>query len=159
MKLKILVICLIFLVPLSAFGDEKRDLAKEIMEVTKVREMLDQMKGQAEQIQHQVLAQFNIPQEKMPMMVDFQNRLNDKIFEIMSYDEMEKEFLELFTSTYTLEELKGLAAFYKSPVGQSLIEKQPILMEKAMRMSQKRIQLLIPEIQRMTAEFKESLGN
>lgn len=157
MKIKSFVICLILLLPLAALADEKNELAREIIELTRVKQIIEQLKGQVKQIEHQLLGQFEIPEGKKEIFVDYQNKLNDKVFEIMSYDEMEKEYLDLFTSTYTTAELKGLVAFYKSPVGKSMIEKQPQIIEKAMMMSQRRMQVLIPELQKISAEFEQAL--
>jgi len=44
--MKILVIFLILLVPFSALGDEKIDLAKEMMELTNMKKMMEQAKKQ-----------------------------------------------------------------------------------------------------------------
>lgn len=157
MRIKIIAIGLMLLLPLSAFGDQKSELAREIMELTNIKQMLEQLKGQVKQMEHQLLGQYEIPEDKKEIFAEYQNRLNDKVFEIMSYEEMEAEYLDLFTSTYTIDELKGLVAFYKSPVGQSMIKKQPQIIEKAMLMSQKRLKVLIPELQKIAAEFEQAL--
>lgn len=157
MKIKIFTICLILLLPLAALGDEKNELAREIIELTRVKQIIEQLKGQVKQMEHQLLGQFEIPEGKKEIFIDYQNKLNDQVFEIMGFEEMENEYLDLFTSTYTIEELKGLVAFYKSPVGKSMIEKQPQIIEKAMMMSQRRLQILIPELQKITAEFEQAL--
>ena len=158
MKIKQLVFFIVLLViPLSAYGDEKTQLAKELMTLTNMNQMLKQVQAQAKQMGREIMAQFDIPENQREKAAAFQNRLYDKIFETMRFTEMENEYIELFTSVYTVEELKGIVDFYKSPVGKSLIQKQPMVIQKAMEISQNKIRVLMPEIEKMAKEFAETL--
>lgn len=159
MKLKFFAICLLLLLPFSAFGDEKVELAKEIMELTNANQLLEQVGMQVKQMQSQVMAQFEIPEDKKEQTLKFQNKVRDKIFEIMAFDKMENEYIELFASVYTIDELKEMVGFYRSPVGRSMVAKQPIIIKKAMEMSQRKLQVLIPELQKMSEEFEQELKN
>jgi len=157
MKIKIFIICLILLIPFAAFGDDKVKLAKEIMELTNVNQTMKQFEMQMQQMQKQIMSQINIPENKKAKAHEFQNKLNKKIFEIISYDKMEKEYLELYTSVYTTEELKGIVKFYKSPVGKSMLQKQPIIIKKIMEISQNKMKILMPELQSMVKEFEQKM--
>ena len=44
---------------------------------------------------------------------------------------------------------KGLIAFYKTPAGQAFLDKQPLLMQKTMEMTQKRMMEMTPKVQEM----------
>ena len=79
------------------------------------------------------------------------------IFNELTWDNIKSEYIKLFVDVYTIIELKGLVQFYKSPAGQSLIKKQPIIMQKSMMISQSKIQKLIPKLKKMTDEFSESI--
>jgi len=63
----------------------------------------------------------------------------------------------LFSTVYTVEELKAIVAFYKSPVGQSMLKKQPMLMQKSMQIAQSKIESLLPELKKMTEDFAASV--
>ena len=158
MKIKIVLIVLILLAPLSAPADERTELAKEIMELTHMNKMMDQVKSHVKQLQDQVLAQMEIPEGKKANVEAYKKKIHDKIFEIMDYKQMQKEFIELYTSVYTLEELKGMVSFYKSDVGKSMIEKQPTVVRKSMELSQSKVRILIPELQKITEDFEQSLN-
>jgi len=75
----------------------------------------------------------------------------------MSWEKMEPEYIKLFSEVYTEDELKAIVEFYKTPAGQSMLKKQPLLMQKSMVISQKQMQALMPEIQKMSQEFKDSI--
>jgi hypothetical protein len=157
MKIDILVIFLILITPLSAFGDEKVELAKEIMELTNVKEMMKQVKANSLQMQNQLMDQFDVPEDKDEKAIEFKKKVHDKIFEIMGFETMENEYIDLITSVYSIGELRGIVEFYKSPIGKSMLEKQPIIINKSMAISQDRMQVLIPELQKMSKEFESSL--
>ncbi|RJQ77864.1 MAG: DUF2059 domain-containing protein [Desulfobacteraceae bacterium] len=159
MKLKSILFCLILLMPLAAFGDEKTELAKEFMELTHVNRLVDQIRAQVMQIQDQVVAQMDVPDDKKDEATAFQKQVQGKVLEIMDFEQMHNEYITLFASTYTLEELKGMIKFFKSPAGQSLLEKQPGTIQRALEISENRVGMLIPELQRMSQDFEQSLKN
>ena len=157
MKIKLIALCIFVLLPFPAVGAEKAELAKEIIELTNVNKIMDQVKAQALQMQNNVMAQFDIPEDQKEKSMAFQKKLHDRIFEIMGFEKMEKEYIDLFTSVYTTEELEGIVVFYKSPTGRSMVEKQPIIIRKVMELTQGKMEILIPEIEKMSKEFEETL--
>jgi hypothetical protein len=48
----------------------------------------------------------------------------------MTWESMRPEMVRLYTDTYTEAELKQLAAFYKTPLGQKTLAKTPELLQK-----------------------------
>ena len=156
-KIAVLMFVCLSLIPFYAIADEKSDLAEKVMMLTNMNKMLEHTKKQVIQMQAEMIEQFDIPEDKKGDALEFQRKLTDKTFEIMSFDKMYHEYVKLFTEIYTVDELKGMISFYESPVGQSMIEKQPLIMNKAMKLSQERMKILIPEIKRMTEEFKSTL--
>ena len=82
-----------------------------------MNKMLEQAKQQVLQMQAQIMDQFDIPEDKKDDALAFQKKLIEKMFEIMSFDHMHKEYVDLFSDVYTVEELKGMISFYESPIG------------------------------------------
>jgi hypothetical protein len=74
----------------------------------------------------------------------------DRVFALMrdemDWDKLKPEFAQLYTETFTQEEVDGLLEFYRSPAGRAMIEKMPLLLSKSMQMTQTRIQKLMPRI-------------
>jgi hypothetical protein len=48
--------------------------------------------------------------------------------------------------------------FFRSPAGQNMLEKQSMVIQQALEISQNRVGMLIPELQRMTEEFEQSVA-
>jgi hypothetical protein len=57
MKLKLALILVFLLLPIMSYAGEKEDLATELMRLTEVEKMLDQMKSQIMQMQNQMMDQ------------------------------------------------------------------------------------------------------
>ena len=48
----------------------------------------------------------------------------------MTWDAMQPELTKMYTETFTEPELKEMAKFYGSPVGQKALEKMPEMMQR-----------------------------
>ena len=145
------------MLPVLSFAGDKENLAEEIMKLTNMQKMMDQTKVQIQQMQIRVMQQLEVSEKDKKGAAEFQNKINEMIFNELTWDNIKSEYIKLFVDVYTIDELKGLVQFYKSPAGQSLIKKQPIIMQKSMMISQSKIQKLIPKLKKMTDEFSESI--
>ena len=151
-----MITIMIFLVAPAVAG-QKEDLAKEMLNLTDMQKMMDQMVAQVQQMQASQLKSLNIPEKDKEKFLQFQKKLTKKFFDAMSWKKMEPEYITLFSSVYTVEELKAIVAFYKSPAGQSMLKKHPMLMQKSMQIAQSKIQDLLPEVRKMIEDFAASV--
>ena len=67
--------------------------------------------------------------------------------EEMSWEKMKGPMAQVYAESLTPEEVKGITAFYTSPAGQAFLDKQPVIMQKTMAMTQKMMMDLMPKIQ------------
>ncbi len=153
-----MITTLIFLVAPAVAG-QKEDLAKEMLALIDMQKTMSQMVAQVQQIQAAQLKGLNIPEKDQEKVLQFQSKLTKKIFDAMSWNKMEPEYIALFSNVYTVEELKVTVEFYKSPVGQSMLKKQPIVIQKTMQIAQAKVQSLLPELKKMTEDFAASVKN
>jgi hypothetical protein len=153
----ILMITVILFLAAPAAAGQKEDLAREMLNLTDMQKVMDQIVAQVQQMQASQLKSIDIPEGDKEKFLQFQNKCTKKIFDAMSWKKMEPEYITLFSSVYTVEELKAIVAFYKSPAGQSMLKKQPMLMQKSMQIAQSKIQDLLPEIRKMTEDFAASV--
>lgn len=75
----------------------------------------------------------------------------------MTWDAMKPELIKLYTEAYTEAELKELAAFYKTPVGQKSLAKMPELMQKTAMIGGKLGQPHVDELKTLMAARREEL--
>ena len=81
----------------------------------------------------------------------------DKVALVMSdaivWEKLKPAYVQLFAETYTESELDGILAFYKSPPGQAMVAKNPLLMSRASEIMQQRMAEAQPELQKLMRDF------
>ncbi len=65
----------------------------------------------------------------------------------MSWDKLRPEFVALYRQTFDQEEVDGLIQFYSSKTGRAFVHKMPALQQSALVVSQKRLQVVLPQVQ------------
>jgi hypothetical protein len=155
---KFLLLVLVVLMPLCVSANsEKEALSAEMMGMMQMDRMMSQMKVQVDRMIGQMNSQFNIPEHANADYKSFQKRVMAKAFEIMDFEGAKDDIQALFAELFTLEELKGIVEFYKSPAGQSMLDKQPQVMQRSFEITQEKMKALIPELQAMSREFSETM--
>ncbi len=82
-----------------------------------------------------------------PMVAPFKQVFLDFFRKYMSWDALKEDMAKIYAEEFTAKELKELTAFYKSPLGKKMAEKQPVLMAKGAELGQRRVQEHMPELQ------------
>ncbi|MDA3924531.1 MAG: DUF2059 domain-containing protein [Kiritimatiellae bacterium] len=137
----------------------RRAMAEELLNVMnmpesigKSFEMIKQMIPAQKEKMNQAMGQTNMPSN----VSSKSEKMMDMIFEELSWDNMKEEYIALYAETFTLDEMKGIIAFYKTPAGQAFTAKQPELMKRSMEMSQKMMVKVMPKIQAMMEEMMKT---
>jgi hypothetical protein len=87
-----------------------------------------------------------IPQDAWDKVSKQSQQTMKSVFDAMTWEKMRPMYVSIYAETFTPEELQGLIAFYKTPVGQKWIEKQPQLQTEIMLKSQAMIKDLMPSL-------------
>ena len=72
--------------------------------------------------------------------------------EELSWDKVKDQYVQAYREMFSQEEIDGLMAFYQTPVGQSLMNKQPELTNRTMAILQQRMAPVMQKIQKMSEE-------
>ena len=151
--MKFVVTCALLLAPLGC-ADEATKAVKvdQLLTVMNIeqqqKQMMDQMSQMViGQIKDQMAKQGNVSPAEMAKMEDRQKRLFALISAKTSWDHMKPVFLKAYSDTFTEGEIDGILAFYKSPAGKAMIDKQPALNGKIMTNVQAQMADLMPQIE------------
>ncbi|HEX2206870.1 MAG TPA: DUF2059 domain-containing protein [Longimicrobium sp.] len=87
-----------------------------------------------------------------------QQVLRDFMDEHFRYEDLEPEFIRMYTELYTEEEIRGMTAFYRTPLGQRMIETLPELSAASQRIAQERLQAVMPQLMQAIMEAMEEPG-
>jgi hypothetical protein len=140
-----------------SFAGIRDDLAREVLKFTEIRAMADQVVAQVLQMQASQLKKIDIPAGRKADEAALNERISKLLNGALGWEKLEGEYEKFLVETYTEDELKAIVNFISSDAGRSIIKKEPIIMGKLMVMMQGRIQTVLPEIQKMTRDFAESV--
>jgi hypothetical protein len=84
-----------------------------------------------------------------PKMAQFKGVMTKFLKKHMSYASLKGDLVKMYTEAFTEKELKDLTAFYKTPLGKKLLQKQPALMQKGAELGAKKVQDNAAELRKM----------
>ena len=114
-----------------------------------VRAMIQNDPKLDDEQKQQALAKF---EQALPKLMEaVQITLNDPGL----VDEMIAEMVPLYARTYTTAEIRQLAAFYKSPLGQKMLAATPKLMAESMDISNR---VMAPRMQKLMGDIAKSIA-
>lgn len=153
--MKFVVTCALLLAPLAC-ADETTKAAKvdQLLTVMNIeqqqKQMMDQMSQMViGQIKEQMTKQGNVSPAEMAKMEDRQKRLFALIADRTSWEHMKPVYVKAYSDTFNETEIDGILAFYKSPAGKAMIDKQPALNGKIMESVQAQMADLMPAIEQI----------
>ena len=65
--------------------------------------------------------------------------------------------IKIYAEEFTQEEVDGMIQLYKTPVGQSTIDKMPIVMQKSMQVGYKQMDAITPKIMQAAEKFAKEM--
>ncbi len=70
----------------------------------------------------------------------------------MTWSDLEPAMVKIYQDNFPQEDINGLIAFYKTPLGKTTIEKMPVVMQQSMAVGQNAMLKIMPEL---TEEMKD----
>ncbi|RMF95086.1 MAG: DUF2059 domain-containing protein [Candidatus Schekmanbacteria bacterium] len=160
MKIKSIVIFIFAFILLStiAFADKNshRKEAEELLLTMKTDKTFNFLFEQQKKMMKETLKNMGINGEN-PLMEKYITKMIDLFKKEIGWNKMKEDYIDIYTDTFSEDELKEITKFYKSPVGSKFIEKMPILMQKTMAVSQKKLPQIVVEIKKIESELIQEL--
>jgi hypothetical protein len=146
-----------------ARADEASKHAKveELVSVMHMDRMMNQMLGivkeQAEQSMQRVPGADSLTPEQKKVVTDYQAKAMQIVIDSMGWKSLEPQFVTLYAENFTEDEIDGMLAFYKSPTGQSVLNKMPKLTTAAMQLAQSRMVDVQPKLKALMEDMREQM--
>ena len=147
-----------------ARADEASKQAKvrELFVAMRMQHNLDQMLNS---IQRQVVevAQISpdvdkLTPEQKRLTKEFVNSAMKIVTDSVGWGALEPAYVKLYADTYSEEEIDGILAFYKSPVGQKMLEMTPELSAGGMQIVEGRMGEFQPKIKALQEEYLKQMA-
>jgi len=130
---------------------------KQLLTVTQAQRLIEGTRAQFDSLMNNAIQQElkgKTPNAQQQEAID---KMRKKTVEVMqgelAWERIEPMYLRLYKESFTEEEVIGMLAFYKTPAGQAVINKMPVLMQKTMIEMQKMLSGMAPRIQKIQEEF------
>lgn len=151
------------LAPSPARADEasKRAKVQEMFTLlhldANMKRLTDSLMQQVRNVTARQLEGSTLTPDQQQKVDDFQKKAFELVEKSTSWPVVEPDYVSLYAETYSESEIDGILAFYKSPVGQSLLAKTPELTTKSIAISQKRVAALMPQLQALATQLGQEL--
>jgi hypothetical protein len=157
----LLAFALAVLAPGLAWAEPaKPETIAEMLVVTKAQSMIesvyknvdDMMKGALDQAMAEAPGDTD---DKRAFAESVSRKMVAIMREEMSWETMRPMYQRIYGDSFTQEELLGVLDFYKTPAGQAMIDKMPVVMQKTMAEMQQRMGPMMQRLQRAMQESVE----
>ncbi len=140
---------------LWAQDNTKAAAAEALLEASRVKEMMEQMYAQMPQMIAGLMPPRSPDGPSAEQMQTLMERALTFIDERIGYETLKPDYIELYTDTYSEEDLVALTEFMESPLGQRFLDKTPELMNNTSLLVQERMGDAMPELlELMQLEFE-----
>ena len=154
----VLALAFSFALPGAFAADQSPSEAsvKQLLEVSQIHKILDTTMAQMDGFMKQTMQQAIQGQPVTPQVrKDIEKRQAQmmSIFkEMLDWQKLEPMYIRVYQKSFTQPEIDNLIAMYRTPGGQTLLSKMPIVMQNTMAEMQQVMQPMIQKIQRMQQE-------
>ena len=103
------------------------------------------------------IAQWNITPAQQPDVNVAMTKIQDLLINEMSWRSVAKDYIGVYTESFTTDELRNIAAFFKTPTGKKYIATVPALQEKALVIGEQHLAAIQPQIQLILEDLQRHL--
>jgi uncharacterized protein len=140
---------------------------KQLLEVTHARQLVDSMMSQLDGMMKSALEQVTqgqpVPAEVQKTFDQGRSEVVATLKEQFTWEKLEPMYVRIYQKSLTQEELDGMIQFYRTPSGQALINKMPLIFQNSMAEVQQMMAPMMQRIQRMQkdmmAQMQAAKGN
>jgi len=131
---------------------------KQLLELGHAHKLVDTMIAQMDGYMRQIMQQATQGQNITPgIQKDIDKRQSEMmsmIKELLDWNKLEPMYIRVYQKSFTQGEIDGLTAFYKTPTGQALLTKMPVVMQNTLNEMQQMMQRMQRMQQDVVAEIQ-----
>jgi hypothetical protein len=134
---------------------------KQLLEVAQAHKLIDNMMAQMQGLMKNAMQQATQGQTISPQLqkeIDKrQAEMMSGLKEVLDWSKLEPIYVRVYQKSFSQQEVDGMITFYKTPTGQALLTKMPLVMQNTMAEMQPLMQPMLQRIQRMQQEIVAEL--
>ncbi len=144
-----------------AFATDQADLRNEIgkmLTLSKTDQLTEPVINKLENMLQAQTLQLDISEAQKPLVDKYNQEILFLVKKEMAWDNMRDELISSYAKIFTIDEVKAINEFYSSEIGQKMVEKMPQLMQESQLITQRKLQIILPQIQKLSEEMMKALA-
>ncbi|WP_164513439.1 DUF2059 domain-containing protein [Thiosocius teredinicola] len=101
----------------------------------------------------QMLGNQQLDEDLLVVFDKYSERMVDLLKQEMRWEKLEPHYVQIYVDVFSEDELRDLIAFYRTPLGQKMLEKMPQIMQASLAISQQQMRDILPQIQSLGVEM------
>lgn len=138
--------------------DVREELALEIIELTNADAVTEQLAGQMRSAMLRQVESRIRCEAMRPAVEEAVDDVTDAFAETMNSLDLRAQLVIVYAETFTEDELREIAAFYRSDAGRRLVEAMPEIMRRTMTLGQEHMQRMQARVQQAMARHGETFA-
>jgi TonB family protein len=142
--------------PAAPAAAPTQESIEKLLEVTNAEKLLSTVQKQIDAMSksglNQALGGQALSPETQQFVDGLQKKISAEMSEELSWDKMKDLYIQVYSESFTQEEIDGLIAFYESPAGKAFVAKMPVVMQKTITLTQQRMGPIMQKLQRSIKE-------
>jgi uncharacterized protein len=134
---------------------------RELSKLAHTEETMSGMKPQLDAIITSSMKEVSQGKEITPERQAIMDRMREKLVaaynETFSFEPLHLLLIRVYQATYTEDDVNGLIAFYKTPAGQALVNKSPLMAQNMMSEMQAAMRPLVQRIGQIKREADQEI--
>lgn len=136
---------------------------RELLDITQAQKLSESTIAQLDQFMNDAMTRElggRVPSpEQQAILDDMRAKLVALVKGALSWEQIEPRYIDLYRKSFTDAEIAGMLDFYKTPAGQAVINKMPVVVQNTMTMMQEVMQGMTPKLREIQTEALEKLKN
>lgn len=149
--------CLVLAICSAADAPPTDASIKQLLEVSHVRTLLDSMTTQMDSLMKNAMAQATQGQQITPEVqqeIDqVQADVKSQMKSVLDWSKLEPMYVRIYQKSFNQQEIDGMLAFYKTPTGQAVLSKMPLVLQNTMTEVQQLLQPMMQHLQQKQHEI------
>jgi len=163
MKKRLLVCGLltaVFSMPLwaaDATPQPSRTSVDQLLALSDAKRLLDVALRQMQAVGAQEIQKSEMSAAQKRVVTKYQTSISSLIRNKFSFEQLHDELAEIYQQTFSQKEVDAMINFYRTPEGQAMLQKMPIISQQSMKVIMLRAQQLQPEINKLAKQMQKEL--
>lgn len=140
---------------LPALADEATKTAKieELLAISSSKKLMDQQLDAMDSMLQALMEKMELSSEGRNAAKEMMTEMSASMRRNLNWEKTKPVFSRIYAETFTEEEIEGMLGFYKTPAGQAMLAKMPMLMTKTMQEMGGLVSEFVKDIQKRAEEL------